>query len=234
MATGVRLVGWQLRHSEIVTRHREACGNRMTIYFRPTDQGVVRIALHLKAPGYVSFRIDASDNTFLLRPFCAVPSVSSLQERLDAFESYLPTMTRGPEEEQGVIPFLRSALDSDLSLPNLGPGWFFLHQEWRWALDGGKGKKSDILAVHVPTGQLGIVEFKSSEAKLPEARCQVDEYADLWRRHAGELAPFFTDLLRAMGAAYGNDSLLNVKVNSGPAKLYVGVAAPRRLQVYPR
>ena len=66
------------------------------------------------------------------------------------------------------------------------------------------GVKSDILAVHLPTGRLGIVEFKSAEADLPLARAQVDNYGvSVGQLGRGELAPFFSDLLRAMGTAYG-------------------------------
>ena len=130
------------------------------------------------------------------------------------------------------MPILRAALDGDLSLRDLGTGWVFLHQEWRWRTEGGK---SDILAVHLPTSRLGIVEFKSDENEMPTARTQVDEYGAYWARHAQELAPFFTELLRALGAAYGNDMMANATVSPDPAHLFVGVASPRdRVHVWAR
>lgn len=120
---------------------------------------------------------------------------------------------------------LRRALANRLALPELGEGWVFLHQEWRFVADG-HGRNADVLAVHLATGQLGIVEFKSSQGALPQARLQVEEYAELWERDAADLAPFFTDMLRAMGLAYGNELAARATVQAGIAALFVGVAGP--------
>lgn len=231
-----RVVAWMATSAlrDLVDIHRVACGSKMSIYFRPTDQGLVRLALHPQAPGYVGFRTDAKDKTYLLRPGCLIPWEAMLQERVRAFEAWLPKMKRASDEEQGVIPWLRAAVDGDLSLPSLGDGWVFLHQEWRWTMKG-TSQKSDVLAVHVPTGRLGIVEFKSTKYELSTARQQVDQYAGYWGHQAQELAPFFTDLLRAMGAAYGNEAMCRGRVDAGPAQLFVGVASPQRVvQVCPR
>ena len=69
-------------------------------------------------------------------------------------------------------------------------GWVFLHQEWRFA----SGGKCDVLAVHLASKRLGIIEFKSDRMKLDDARAEVDEYGRDWLRDAAELAPFFTAL----------------------------------------
>jgi hypothetical protein len=177
------------------------------------------------APCYVGFRVAKDDRSYMLAVGGPVPTQIDLHRRLDAFERWLPTMRRASDEEQGVMPWLRCAIDGNLWLPDLGEGWAFLHQEWRFIADDGNGVKSDILAVHVPTGQLGIVEFKAQESDLPEAKAQVNEYARYWNRDAAELAPFFTDLVRAMGAAYGNDAMSRGFVAPVPAKLFVGVAS---------
>ena len=232
-----RVVAWMATpvFRELVVVHRAACGTKMSVYFRPTEQGLVRLALHPRAPSYVGFRTDAKDKTLLLRCGCLVPSQASLQERLYAFEAWLPQMRRVSDEEQGVIPWLRAAVDGNLSLPSLGDGWVFLHQEWRWAENNDTCLKSDILAVHVPTGRLGIVEFKSTESKLPVARQEVDDYAGCWEHQAQKLAPLFTGLLRAMGAAYGNEAMSRGKVDPGPAQLFVGEASPQHgTRVWPR
>jgi hypothetical protein len=101
-------------------------------------------------------------------------------------------------------------------------------QEWRFLNPYGTGKKSDVLALHLPTGRLGIIEFKSSEDALDEARDQVDEYGQYWRRDAATLAPFFTKLIQAMGAAYRNHDAASGRVSPEPAELFVGVASPDR------
>lgn len=219
------MVAWMATPAfhEIVRLHQEVCGSKMSIYFRPTAQGVVRLALHPKAPAYVGFQNGDDDSSYTLRPGCLVPTIESLQERVCAFEAWLPQVKRPSIEEQGVIRLLRDAVDGDLSLPWLGNGWVLLHHEWRWA-GRGAGKKSDILAVCVPTKQLGIVEFKSDEIELPTARLQVDEYGGFWNQQAGELAPFFSQLLQTMGALYGNDMMRQSAVEARPAQLFVGIA----------
>ncbi|MBX3192835.1 MAG: hypothetical protein KF819_37975 [Labilithrix sp.] len=80
-----------------------------------------------------------------------------------------------------------------LWLPELGPSWVFLSHEWRFIDDAGIGRKSDVLAVELSTGRLGIVELKDADAKLHDARAQVDGYAEWWQRDAAELAPLFTE-----------------------------------------
>ena len=213
---------------DTVVAHREACGARSAVYFRPTDKGLVRIALHPEAPGYVGLRTGGDDDGFVLRVGMPLPSVPEIVERLAAFESWVPSMKRRSHEERGVIPWVRRALESGLSLPELGPGWVFLHQEWRFVDERGQSRKSDVLAVHLPTGRLGIVEFKSAEAALGEAGFQVRAYGGDWQRDAAELATLFTDLLRAMGAAYGNGEAARATVSTSEAVLFVGVAAPDR------
>lgn len=79
--------------------------------------------------------------------------------------------------------------------------------------------------MHVPTGRLGIVEFKARCSQVAAARAQVDEYARYWIRDAAELAPFFTLLLRAMGTAYGKEAAAQATVLPEPAELFVGVAS---------
>ncbi|MEI9940179.1 MAG: hypothetical protein WDO69_23415 [Pseudomonadota bacterium] len=61
--------------------------------------------------------------------------------------------------------------------------------------------------------------------QLAQARTQVAEYAKLWERDAQDLAPLFTDLLRALGLAYGNDLAANIVVEAKAAALFVGIAS---------
>lgn len=210
---------------DIVAIHRKVCGPSATIYFRPTNRGLVRIALHPRAPGYVGFRKQKGDGSHLVSVHSPVPTVRDTEERLRAFESWLPTVRRSSAEEAGVISWISRALEQQLQLPAIGQDWTFLHQEWRFIDETGKGKKSDVLAVHCPSGQLGIIEFKASERALDAARPRVMHYGRIWDRDAVELAPVFTDLLRAMGKAYGNDAAASATVSRGPAALFVGVAS---------
>lgn len=231
-----RTVQWMATQSfhDLVAVHEAVCGEHADIYFRPTEKGLVRIALHPHAPGYVGFRTHGKDKSHLLTPGSAVPTAPEIEDRLRAFEEWLPTVRRRSKEEQGVIPWIRSALANQLRLPDLGQGWVFLHQEWRFIDELGGSRKSDILAVHGPTGQLGIVEFKSDKSALDEARSQVSDYARFWDRDAAQLAPFFTALLHAMCAAYGNNSAA-VTMSTDPAALFVGVAsASLGVQVWKR
>jgi hypothetical protein len=211
---------------ELVTTHDAALEDRATIYFRPTDKGLVRIALHPSAPGYVGFRRAHNDNGYLVRPGQRAQTVEEIRAHFRDFEIWLPSVRRSSNEERGVVPWLRLALKSKLWLPDLGEGWAFLHQEWRFADTSGQGKKSDVLAVHVPTGQLGIVEFKSGDSERASAQAQVEAYGAFWERDAEELAPWFTDLVRALGRAYGNDEAAVATVTTKPAALFVGTASP--------
>lgn len=63
---------------ELVAAHREVCGQAMSIYFRPTDKGLVRIALHPKAPGYVGFSANSGDGTHLVRPGGFIPGAAAI------------------------------------------------------------------------------------------------------------------------------------------------------------
>jgi hypothetical protein len=155
-----------------------------------------------------------------------LPTLADTEARFAGFERWLPSVKRTSDEERGVIAWLAPCLERGLALPDrldLGAGWVFLHHEWRFA----SGGKCDILAVHLPSERLGIIECKSDRMKLDDAREEVDEYERDWLRDAAELAPFFTALLRAMGSAYGNDLAAMGTVVAGPAELFVGVAAPR-------
>jgi hypothetical protein len=210
----------------LVETHRAASRGRGTVYFRPTDEGLVRIALHPAARAYVGFRTHANDDGHVITDFVNLPTLADTEARFAGFERWLPSVKRTSDEERGVIAWLAPCLERGLALPDrldLGAGWVFLHHEWRFA----SGGKCDILAVHLPSERLGIIECKSDRMKLDDAREEVDEYERDWLRDAAELAPFFTALLRAMGSAYGNDLAAMGTVVAGPAELFVGVAAPR-------
>lgn len=210
----------------LVEMHRAACRGRGAVYFRPTDQGLVRIALHPAARAYVGFRTHANDDGHVIRNFVNLPTLAETEARFARFERWLPSVKRTSDEERGVITWLAPCLERDLALPDrldLGAGWVFLHQEWRFA----SGGKCDVLAAHLASKRLGIIEFKSDRMKLDDARAEVDEYGRDWLRDAAELAPFFTALLRAMGSAYGNELAATGTVAEGPAELFVGVADAR-------
>jgi len=228
------VVAWMASKAfrDLVSAHDVALGQRATIYFRPTDKGLVRIALHPRAPSYVGFHARADDDAHLFSSGSILPTLDELRDHFNSFETWLKGVQRSSDEERGVILWLRNTLTHQLWLPELGDGWVFLHQEWRFIDDAGKGKKSDVLAVHVPTGQLGIVELKSTEAALVAARQQVEDYGRFWGRDSEVLAPVFTELLRAQGAAYGSEVAAKGSVDAGRAALFVGVAcgtAPTRV-----
>lgn len=225
-----RVVTWMgtSEFRELVAVHQAVLGDDATIYFRPTDKGLVRIALHPAAPCYVGFHAQADDEAHLFASGAAVPITDDLRAHWRSFQTWLPSVRRPSDEERGVIPWLRRALTNSLWLPDLGDGWVFLHQEWRFVDAAGSAKKPDVLAVHVPTGQLGIVEFKSSATELSLARTQVGEYAMLWDRDADELSPLFTELLQALGLAYGNEAAATAVVKADPAALFVGTASPTK------
>ena len=227
-----RTIAWMATPAfrRIVEVHEEALGPAR-IYFRPTDSGVVMIGLHDRAPRYVAFRTSRRDQGFKLGRTATAQTVDDVRRRWTAFEKWLPTVKGPKDEERGLIPLLRRALRNQLWLDELGDGWVFLHQEWRFVDETGGGNKSDFLAVHLPTGQIGIVEFKSSPSKLDEARHQVRQYGRYWSRDADELAPFFTDLLRAMGGLYGNGRAAEAVVSTAEAQLFVGVASPHEARV---
>lgn len=204
----------------IKATYDDVCGLGAT-YFRVVNGKVNAIALHPKAPGYVGHRANADDAGHVLQPTSAPPTREELRRRHAAFERWLPTVKRRSAEERAVIPWLRAALRHSLALPELGEGWVFLNQEWRFPTDDGKGCKTDVLAVHTPTGQLGIVEAKESANLRSDAERQVREYGALWRRHSAELAPFFSKLLTAAGGLYGNRGAAATVVAEGDAALFV-------------
>jgi|GEM_PF-729683 len=214
---------------EVVDIYATAAKRRGHVYFRPTDGGVVMIGLHDDAPFYVGLRTHKTDAGYSVRARSTAPSLADAEARWMGFESWLRTLKSSKkEEERGVIGWLRRALESALWLPELGEGWVFLHQEWRFLDDAGLGKKSDVLAAHLPTGRLGIVELKDDEKELPDARAQVDGYGRFWKRDAAELAPLFTNLLRAQGALYRNDAAAAGTISTDDALLFVGVSTRAR------
>jgi hypothetical protein len=194
------------------------------VYFRPTDKGVVVIVLDGRAPGYVGFRTSRKDSGYLLTPGRAgALDEQHLRDRYQAFQVWLQTVGGSSVEEQAVIPWLRRALQNELvlsGLPRSGGDWVFLNQEWRFQRGDGVGKKSDVIAVNARTGQIGIIEAKSSASKRAEAVAQVCEYGRYWKRDAQELAPFFTRLLRAMGSLYGNSWASTGTVSDSRAALF--------------
>jgi hypothetical protein len=194
----------------------EACG-RGLIYFRVVDNVLNAIALHPEAPSYVGHRTGHKNYEHILRPDATPPTIDELRERNRAFEAWLPNVRRSSAEERAVISWLRPALNNHLWLPDLGPGWVFLNQEWRFRGDDGRGRKSDLLAVHLPTGTLGIVEAKSRASQRSEAAEQVQDYQRYWLRDQAELAPFFTSVLQAMGRLYDNPDAAVSSVKPAPS-----------------
>ena len=191
------------------------------VYFRATGSGVVQVILSDDAPGFVGFRTDSKDQGYLLRPGRPLPSDTELADRWRSFRRWLPSVRRESAEEQAVIRWLHKALRKQLRLPELGDGWVLLNQEWRFLDDAGKGKKSDVLAVHLSSGRLGIVECKDDVGKRGAAVEQLELYAGAWARERSVLAPFFTSQLHAMAKVYGADArVLSVAVSEGAAAQY--------------
>lgn len=218
------------KFAEIKAAYDLACGPG-AVYFRAVDGVINVISLHPSAPRYLGHRTSTADKGYILKPTTAVPDVQELRRRDAEVTRWLLSVGHPKAEEQAVMPWLRGALTGHLWLPDLGPGWALLNQEWRFVDDDGQSRKSDVLAVHLPTGQLGIVEAKSRDAQLPEARLQVRDYARLWRQHARELAPLFTEMLRAMGGLYANPAAAQATVATSPAALFVAAPGPTGLRV---
>ncbi len=188
------------------------------VYFRATGSGVVQVILSDDAPGFVGFRTDSKDQGYLRRPGRPLPSDTELADRWRSFRRWLPSVRRESAEEQVVIHWMHKALRKQLRLPELGDGWVLLNQEWRFLDGAGKGKKSDVLAVHVASGRLGIVECKDDSAKRDAAVEQLELYAGAWTRDRSVLAPFFNSQLHAMAKVYGADAQVSsVTLSEGAA-----------------
>jgi PD-(D/E)XK nuclease superfamily len=190
------------------------------VYFRPTARGVVVISLDDAAPGYVGFRTADDDDGHVLKPRSPTPRVEEVRRRYEAFRAWLPTVARESREERAVIPWIRAALRNRLVLPGMGDEWVLLNQEWRFLDKDGRGKKSDVLAVHLASGRLGIVEAKDDRSKRSLAADQARAYLEFWRRDAQDLAPFFTETLRTVGQLYGNDLATSASVSTEPAAMF--------------
>jgi hypothetical protein len=196
------------------------------LFYRLTEEGVKMIGLHDEASCFVGFRSDRPGHSHILVARTPCPSQDELRARWQAYENYLAQVVRKSLEEQGVIPILRSALLDQLMLRMFGPDWALLAHEWRFLNDDGRGKKSDLLMVHLPTGRLGIVELKSKVSDLDDAAIQVRDYARFWARDAEVLAPFFSRMLQVQGRLFGNEAATNCVVSTQSARLFVGAVGP--------
>lgn len=201
------------------------------IYFRPTDKGVVLIPLDDQAPGFVGFRTSHNDSGYLLKPGTLPPDESILFERHKMFRIWLSTVKRVSDEERAVIRWLKIAQQAQLELPGMNGDWLFLNHEWRFRRPDGTGIKSDVLAVHIPSGRLGIIEVKDSRSKRARAIAQVTEYDQYWQKDAGVLAPFFTLVLQAMGRLYKNNWATTASVSQEPAALFFAYPEFKEMKV---
>ncbi len=208
-----------------VAAHDEALG-RGRLFYRLTSSGVVMIGLHPDAPGFVGFQSDRPDHHHTVVSATPIPSTDELRARWQAYGRFLAGVERISREEQGVIPLLCQAMQGKLLLPLFGPDWALLAHEWRFLNDDGRGKKSDLLMVHLPTGRLGIVELKSKVSDLDDAAIQVRDYARFWARDAEVLAPFFSRMLQVQGRLFGNEAATNCVVSTQSARLFVGAVGP--------
>ena len=98
--------------------------------------------------------------------------------------------------------------------------WLFLNQEWRFVMPDRRGRKSDILAVHSTTGQLGIIEAKDDRAKRPEAEDQLETYATAFASDAPELAELFTAQLNVLAKLYGSPAAEQLQVSTRQAQRF--------------
>jgi len=202
------------------------------VYFRPTNKGVVTLALDPNAPRFVGFRGSDDDESYRLRPGARV-EVDELRARRGAFRTWAAGLPQAKDEERAVVRWLGDALRSKLELPGMSGPWLLLHQEWRFVTPNGNGRKADVLAVHQPTGRLGIIEAKDTASKGPEASTQLRDYACFWRRDAAALAPFFTSLLRAEGRLYGNAWASAATLSPEPAATFFAHPAESGMTVHP-
>jgi hypothetical protein len=203
------------------------------VYFRPTEKGVVIIALDEEAPGYVGFRTGSEDNGHELASGSSVPLEDELRKRQIEFKRWLQTVRRSSVEERAVISWIRKSLTNRLVLPGMEKFWIFLNQEWRFIDGSGRGKKSDVLAVQVPTGRIGIIEVKASRSQRSTAVGQVKQYAAYWQRDLKELQPYFTEVLHMMGKLYGNHWAFESSVSDEPAALFFACPGPSGMIVEP-
>jgi hypothetical protein len=204
------------------------------IYFRATAAGVVMIPLVDEAPKYLGFRTHDGDARYLLRVGSSAPKREEVAQRWREFPTW--ARTKAPkEEERCVIPWIRAALQNQLRLSDIGRGsdlddtWFFLNQERRFT----KGEKTDVQAVHWPSGRLGIIEFKDAREKRLEGLQELEDYAKYWKRDRTDLVPLFTAMLRVNGQLYGNSSAMKMTVSADNAALFFGVAYPGFVSIEP-
>lgn len=210
--------------------HEAAVGTG-NLYYRPTDAGVVMVVLVKEAPCLVGFRTSQGDAGHMLRPGMAPPSLDEVKQRWEECLRWLGTVRRESDEERGVAEWIGTALRQHLILPELGQDWVFLNQEWRFLMEYAKGKKSDVLAVHLPSGTLGMVEFKDARSKRGEALEQLRLYRRLWRRDTTLLAPLFTKVIQAQGTLYGNERATKCTITTEDAVTFFGIARPGRIAV---
>lgn len=210
--------------------YEEATGPHR-LYYRLTADGIIPMVLVDHAPGYVGFGDEPTFDT-KWHPGKIPPALEDVQMHWQVFnDEYLPSVRRISLEEQGVIPWIRDGLEHDLRLsgmPAMGNReWLFLNQEWRLP----SGNKTDVIAVHLPTGRLGFVEFKDMDTpkKRADARRQLATYQTYWQNHREVLIPFFRTMLRAYGSLYGNNEAAVAVISNADARLFFGVAHPAQV-----
>jgi PD-(D/E)XK nuclease superfamily protein len=138
---------------------------------------------------------------------CCINSLPPGREVIEAaaaaYRTKVAAMRRDSAEERYVIRRIRAALANGLEL---GGELLFLHQEWRFS----SHEKLDVLAVDEGSGQLVVIEAKSSatvalrerDADGRTAAEQAASYAAQLVTHGAEYMPFFQRLALALGRIY--------------------------------
>lgn len=134
------------------------------------------------------------------------PAPDAVREASVGYAAKRDSLGRGSIEERFALEQIAAALSNGLALGDTG--WLFLHQEWRVVLPEGPGK-IDLLGVDPARRRLVVIECKASATEVDaldrhgwNAAEQADAYARAMWAGREELYPFFTELVRAMGAIY--------------------------------
>lgn len=199
------------------------------VYFRVVDGKVNAISLIDRAPKVVGIRTHEEDSRFVLSPWQGIPT----HEDLITWHKEHTAWMRGvsySDEGSAVARWLNTILAGGLQVPALGKDWVFLNQEWNF---NQCHDLPDVIAVYLPTGQIGIVEAKADngEKKRQAARNQLATYQAAWLRDGEELAPLFTDMLQANARLYGCKAAESVVVTTEPAHLFFAYPWGREMKV---
>jgi hypothetical protein len=195
----LELLGRTQAVHETLALYEQAIGH--AVYLRPTAKGLTVMSLDPSTPAMVGVGSTGDCCIDTLPPPQSLVASAAL-----FYRAKVSAMVRESAEERHVIARIRAALADGLAL---GGDLLFLHQEWRFSTS----EKLDVLAFDSRTGQLVVIEAKSTrnaalherDGKGRTASEQAASYAARLMTHSAECAPFFQGLALALGRIYRPD-----------------------------